>query len=87
MRPAYLWDYDLDEESFNALFGLVRVTMCVVLDSELGGCAPPGYASYPDIVRLLGFHRLIAGWPKWRSHIRSISRRRGFDFLIIWLPR
>jgi hypothetical protein len=27
------------------------------------------------------------GWPRWRSRVRSQRRRRGFDFLVEWLPR
>jgi hypothetical protein len=44
------------------------------------------YASYADIVRPLGFKRLIEGWPYWREQIRSESRRRSFDFLVVYLP-
>jgi hypothetical protein len=45
------------------------------------------YAPYPEIVRLLGYRALIAGWPRWRAKIRSQSRKRGFDFLVSWLPQ
>jgi hypothetical protein len=44
------------------------------------------HAPYAEIVRLLDFRRLIAGWPRWRGHVRSESRRRGPDFLVEWLP-
>jgi hypothetical protein len=40
----------------------------------------------PDIVHLVGFRSLVEGWLKWREHIRSHSRQRGFDFLTAWLP-
>lgn len=84
MRPAYLWDYELDEDTFRALLdGKLTIGR---LDSEWAAVRLLEYASYPDIIRLLGFRRLIAGWPKWRTHIRSHSRRRGFDFLVAWLP-
>lgn len=84
MRPAYLWDYDINEEDFCALLdGKLTIGR---LDSDWAAVRLLEYASYQDIVRLLGFRRLIAGWPKWRTHIRSHSRRRGFDFLTVWLP-
>ncbi len=84
MRPAYLWDYDIDEESFRGLLdGKYTIGR---LDSDWAAVRLLEYASYPDIVRLLGFRRLVTGWPKWRTHIRSYSRRRGFDFLTTWLP-
>jgi len=44
------------------------------------------YAPYSEIVRLLSFAALIEGWPRWRPRIRSQSRKRGFDFLVEWLP-
>ena len=44
------------------------------------------YAPYEEIIRLLGFPRLIQNWPRWRARIRSKSRKRGFDFLVKWLP-
>ncbi len=45
------------------------------------------YASYRDVIRLLGYRQLVAGWPRWRERIRSTSRKRGFDFLVEWLPQ
>jgi hypothetical protein len=44
------------------------------------------YAPYREIVRLMGFRELVSGWPEWRGHIRSESRKRGLDFLAAWLP-
>ena len=45
------------------------------------------YGAYADIIRLLGFAALVQGWPDWRHRIRFETRRRGFDFLVKWLPR
>lgn len=45
------------------------------------------YATYAEIVRRLGFGRLVRGWSEWREHVRSQSRKRGLDFLAEWLPR
>jgi hypothetical protein len=44
------------------------------------------YASYEDIIHQIGYRRLIENWPRWQTKIRSHSRRRGFDFLVSWLP-
>jgi hypothetical protein len=44
------------------------------------------YAPYPEIVARLGFRRIVEGWADWRGHVRSQSRKRGFDFLVDWLP-
>jgi hypothetical protein len=84
MNLSFIWDYDLDEDQFCALLdGKYTIGR---LDSDWASIRLLEYASYPEIVRLLGFKRLIKGWPKWREHIRSMSRRRSFDFLVDWLP-
>ena len=44
------------------------------------------YATYPEILQYLTFAEIVAGWPRWREKVRSESRRRGFDFLVSWLP-
>jgi hypothetical protein len=44
------------------------------------------YAPYAEIVRLIGFRRLVQNWSRWRKGIRSQSRVRGLDFLVKWLP-
>jgi hypothetical protein len=84
MGLPYVWDYDLNEAQFRAL--LEGKTTIGRLDSDWAAIRLLEYASYPDIVHLLGFRRLVEGWPKWREHIRSHSRRRSFDFLTVWLP-
>ena len=84
MPPHYLWDYEMDEARFRAV--LEGELILGRLDSDWAAVRLLEYGSYPEIVRLLGFRRLVAGWPRWREHIRSQSRRRGFDFLAAWLP-
>jgi len=84
MALAYVWDYDIDETQFRAL--LDGKQSQGRLDSDWAAIRLLDYASYPDIIRLLGFKRLVEGWPRWREHIRSNSRRRSFDFLSTWLP-
>jgi hypothetical protein len=84
MGVAYLWDYDLDEAQFKAI--LDGETALGRLDSDWAAVRLLDYAPYPDIVRLLGFRRLVEGWPRWRDHVRSNNRRRAFDWLVVWLP-
>jgi hypothetical protein len=83
-RLAYVWDYDLDEQQFHELLDGRRVIGR--LDQDWAAQRLLEYAPYEEIIRLLGFARLVQGWPRWRAHIRSQSRRRGFDFLVEWLP-
>ncbi len=84
MPLPYVWDYDIDETQFRALLdGELTIGR---LDRDWAAIRLLEYAPYPEIVRLLGFRQLVEGWPAWRSHIRSRSRQRGFDFLAEWLP-
>jgi len=72
-RLPYVWDYDIDEDRFREMLaGRYSISS---LDRDWA------------CVRLLGFKDLLAGWPRWRGRIRSVSRKRGFDFLAEWLPR
>lgn len=84
-RPAYIWDYDLDEKDFEALLAgrLVRGR----LGRDWAAVRLLEYAPYKEIVERLGFSALAEGWPRWRQKIRSESRRRGFDFLVEWLDK
>jgi hypothetical protein len=83
-RPAYLWDYDLDERDFEAL--LLGQKTIGTLDQDWAAVRLLEHAPYREIVRLLGFAAIVEGWPRWRHRLRSESRRRGFDFLVEWLP-
>jgi hypothetical protein len=79
-----VWDYEMGEDPFRAILdGKQTIGR---LDSDWAALRLLEYAPYAEIVRLLGFRRLISGWPRWREQIRSESRRRGFDFLATWLP-
>jgi len=80
----YLWDYDISEQQFRDV--LNGQSVIGHLNQDWAARRLLEYASYEEIVRLLGFRRLIENWPRWRSSIRSESRRRGFDFLVTWLP-
>ena len=83
-RLPFVWDYDLDEGQFRRL--LSGDLTLGRLDRRWAAVRLLEHAPYRDIVRLMGFRDLVRGWPEWRGHIRSESRRRGFDFLVAWLP-
>jgi hypothetical protein len=83
-RPPWVWDYDIDERQFRALLaGELNIGR---LDRRWAAVRLLEYGSYRDIVHLLGFRSLVRGWPEWRDHVRSRTRRRGLDFLVGWLP-
>ena len=84
-KLPYLWDYDISREQFREMLeGRLAIGR---LDRHWAVIRLLEYAPYKDIVRLLGFRELVEGWPRWRGRIRSLSRKRGFDFLVEWLPR
>jgi len=83
-RIPYLWDYDIDEAQFREILeGRHKFGR---LDQDWAARRLIEYAPYEEIVRLIGFPRLVREWPRWRSGIRSKSRKRGLDFLVEWLP-
>ena len=84
-RPPYIWDYDLDEATFQEI--LAGRKTIGRLDRDWAAARLLEHAPYKEIVRLLGFRGLIEGWPEWRPRIRSETRRRGFDFLAEWIPQ
>ena len=83
-RLPYVWDYDIDESRFRAI--LAGEVTLGRLDRDWAAVRLLEYAPYPDIVCWLGYRALVDGWPQWRRRIRSQSRKRGFDFLVSWLP-
>lgn len=79
----YLWDYNISENDFtDILAGNKRLGR---LDRDWAAVRILEYASYREIVQLLGFPGIVDGWPQWREKVRSQSRVRGFDFLVTWL--
>ena len=84
-RFPLVWDYDISESDFQAMLDgkLTRGR----LGQDWAAIRLLEYGHYRDIIRLLGYRRLVEGWPSWREHIRSESRIRGFDFLVAWLPK
>lgn len=83
-RPAYLWDYDISEQEFREILAGERVMGR--LNQDWAALRLLEYAPYEDIIRLLGFASLVQNWQRWRLRIRSQSRKRGFGFLVTWLP-
>jgi len=84
-RLPYVWDYDIDEGAFlEILRG--RKTLGH-LDQKWAVLRLMEHAPYSEIVRLAGFKEIVRWWPVLRSQIRSAGRKRGFDFLVDWLPR
>jgi len=82
--PSYIWDYDISEKEFIQILNGERVIGR--LNQDWAALRLLEYASYEEIVRKLGFAKLVQNWPRWRKRIRSESRKRGFDFLVEWLP-
>lgn len=81
----YVWDYDLTSTQFDQL--LAGELTLGRLDRNWAAVRLLEYAPYREIVARLGFRALVAGWPSWRNRVRSESRKRGFDFLVEWLPQ
>lgn len=83
-RLPYLWDYDLDQNQFQEILeGRREVGR---LNQDWAARRLLEYAPYEEIIRMIGFKRLVENWPRWRGKIRSKSRVRGFDFLVQWIP-
>jgi hypothetical protein len=83
-RLPYVWDYDIDRTQFQEILeGRYAIGR---LDRDWAARRLLEYAPYEEIIRLIGYKRLVENWPRWRGRIRSKSRVRGFDFLVEWLP-
>ncbi len=83
-RLPYVWDYDINQTEFIAILEGREVKGR--LNQDWAARRLLEYASYDEIVRLIGFRRLVENWSRWRGYIRSTSRVRGFDFLVKWIP-
>ena len=84
-RLPYVWDYNIDADQFREILdGKLTIGS---LDRRWAAVRLIEYAPYEEIIRQLGFRRLIEGWNDWRQYVKSDGRRRGFDFLVEWLPR
>lgn len=82
-KIAYLWDYDIDEDKLkDILAGKLEMGR---INKQWANIRLLEYAPYNDIIKLIGYKEIVKIWPKLRGHIRSDSRKRGFDFLVEWL--
>lgn len=84
-RPPYLWDHNITFEEFQGIlngtfeFGRLNRDWAAVRLIE--------YASYDEMIRLLGYKAIVEGWPRWRAEVRMVEVRRGLDFLVEWLSQ
>ena len=81
---AIVWDYDIDEKEFLSI--LEGTTVRGKLDADWAARRVIEFAPFEDIIAVLGYRRLVQNWPRWRRGIRSLSRKRGLDFMMTWLP-
>jgi hypothetical protein len=83
-RFYFLWDYNLSNQEFldilNGRLERGRLNQGWAITRLLE------YGKYEDIIRLLGYKNFMVHWPRLRERIRSYERKRGFDFLVEWLP-
>jgi len=42
-------------------------------------------APFDDLVTLVGLDVLVSSWPRWRTWIHRVNRRKGLDFLTAYL--
>jgi len=83
-RLPYVWDYDLDQKQFREILdGQLTKGR---LNQDWAARRLLEYAPYDEIIRLIGYKKLVENWSRWRGQIRSKSRVRGFDFLVKWVP-
>ncbi len=84
-EALYVWDYNLDKQAFfDILAGKKQIGR---LNKDWATVRLLEYAPYDEIIQHIGFAALVEGWPQWREKIRAKNRRRGFDFLVEWLPQ
>lgn len=84
-RLTFIWDYDIGEAELSDILA-GRLTLGR-LDKEWAVTRIMEYASYKEIIRLIGYDGIVEWWPRVRDKIRSHGRKRGFDFLADFLPR
>lgn len=83
-RLPYVWDYDLDLSEFREILAGRRTRGR--LNQDWAARRLLEYASYDEIIQMIGYRKLVENWPRWRERVRSKSRVRGLDFLVQWLP-
>jgi len=82
-RPPWVWDYNISWEEFYALLdGSLTLGR---LDRDWAAVRLIEYASYEEMIRIIGYKGLVEGWPQWRSRIRAHDQKRALDFLVDWV--
>ena len=64
-RLPYVWDYDLDEDRFREILEGRRAFGR--LNQDWAARRLLEYAPYEEIIRLIGFPKLIKNWRRWRG--------------------
>ncbi len=81
---CFLWDYKLSNQEYqDILKGKLEKGR---LDQDWAITRLLEHGKYEDIIRFLGYKNIIDHWPRLRERVRSQERKRGFDFLVEWLP-
>lgn len=84
-RPYFVWDYDLTWEQFLAILdGKLTIS---TLDRTWAAVRLIEYASYEEMIRLIGYGGLVEGWPKWRKRVRATEEKVGLDFVVDWVQK
>ena len=84
-RYPCLWDVELDNAAFEAV--LHGQYTSPGPDPDWAMLRLIEYAPYREIRRLLPVGRFLDRWPVLAKRVRSESRRRGMDFLAVWIRR
>lgn len=84
-RYAWLWDVDLDSESFDAL--LAGGPGSPPHDRRWALLRLVEYAPYAEIRRLLPLDFFLEAWPTLAPRVRSRTRRQGMEFYYSWHRR
>ena len=83
-KPYYLWDTNLSESQFKNILNGKKINS---LDQKWALLRLLEYAAYQDIIKMLGYKKLIEFIPQLINKIRSESRRRGYEFLLDYIPK
>lgn len=72
----------MDNATFEAI--LNGKTVDGALDSDWAMLRLIEYAPFRDIKRLLSFDSFLRKWPSLKSKVRSVSRREGMEYCVLW---
>jgi len=78
----WLWDVDMDNATFEAI--LNGKTALGSLDSDWAMLRLIEYAPFREVKRLLPFDSFLRKWPSLKVKVRSVSRREGMEYCVVW---